>query len=112
MSKLNEQYSEIVPNVRGMIFLATPHKGSSYAHLLNNILRAVPGSKAKAYIAELEKESPSLQDINEHFRHVCADLSLVSFHETLETSLPGGVKTLVSLMLGWRCCHKLVLCMH
>lgn len=52
---------------------------------------------AKAYVAELEKNSGALQDINEQFRHICADLDLVSFYETLKTSLGAGIKRMVCM---------------
>lgn len=78
-----------------MVFLATPHKGSGFAQTLNSILKTSPGGSAKAYVAELEKKSGSLQDINEQFRNVCGDLELVSFYETLKTSLGVGIKKMV-----------------
>ncbi|KAI9725250.1 MAG: hypothetical protein M1828_003431 [Chrysothrix sp. TS-e1954] len=95
IGKFNDQYADIVPSIKSMIFFATPHKGTDYANLLNNILKADPSSKAKVYVAELQKESPSLQEINEHFRGVCQDLHLVSFHETRETNFHGGIKLMI-----------------
>jgi len=85
----------MIARVSAMVFLATPHKGSGYAQILNSILRTSPGVTAKAYVAELEKNSSSLQDVNEQFRNVCGDLALVSFYETLKTSLGAGVKRMV-----------------
>lgn len=79
-----------------MVFFATPHKGSAFAQTLNSILKAAPGGTAKAYVAELEKNSSSLQDINEQFRNICGNLTLVSFYETLKTSLGAGIKKVVS----------------
>lgn len=79
----------------GIVFLATPHRGSGLAQTLNNILRAMPYTGAKVYVGELDKSSTTLQDINEQFRAVCGDLALVSFHETLKTSLGPGVKSIV-----------------
>lgn len=83
-----------------MIFLGTPHKGSDSAQTLNNILRTIPGFSAKNYVAELENNSNSLQDINEQFRNICGDLELVSFYETLKTNLGAGVKKIVSARLS------------
>ena len=80
-----------------MVFLATPHKGSAFAQTLGSILKAAPGGSAKAYVAELEKNSSSLQDINEQFRNICGDLELISFYETLKTSLGAGVKKMARL---------------
>ncbi len=78
-----------------MVFLATPHRGSSFAAMLNNILKATPGGSTKNYVAELEKQSGSLQDLNEQFRNMCGSLELVSFHETLKTNVGAGIKKMV-----------------
>lgn len=80
-----------------IIFLATPHRGSSLAQTCNNILKAAPGYSIKQYVMELEKGSNTLQDINEQFRSVCGGLELVSFYETLKTNLGVGFKKMVEL---------------
>ncbi|KAJ8067156.1 hypothetical protein OCU04_004525 [Sclerotinia nivalis] len=96
IGKSDQQYADIIAKVFAMVFLATPHKGSGSAQTLNNIMRAVPGFSTKGYVAELENNSSSLQDINEQFRNICGELELVSFYETLKTSLP-GTKKIVSI---------------
>ena len=78
-----------------MVFLAAPHRGSAFAAMLNNILKASPGGSAKNYVADLEKQSGSLQDINEQFRNICGNLRLISFHETIRTNLGAGIKKMV-----------------
>ena len=86
----------MVSRVFGVIFLATPHKGSNYARILNNILAASIITNAKLYVAELESDSPTLQDINEQFRLVCKPLRLVSFYESLKTQV-GSSRVMVNL---------------
>ena len=87
LGRSDDNFAEIVSKVHGIIFLATPHRGASYAKILNNILSSAPlGAPPKAYIADLDTHSSALQDINEHFRSVCGELALVSFFETLKTS--------------------------
>ncbi len=81
-----------------MVFLATPHRGSAFAAMLNNLLKASPGGSAKSYVAELERQSDSLQDINEQFQNICGSLELVSFHETLKTNVGAGIKKMVGAM--------------
>lgn len=89
------EYADIISRVHGVAFLATPHRGAQYAKTLNNILSAAPfGASAKAYVAELDIHSGTLQDINEQFRTVCGELALVSFFETLKTNF-GLTKILV-----------------
>jgi hypothetical protein len=78
-----------------MVFLATPHKGTDFGETLNMILKMMPGGCPKHYIAELEKNSASLNDINEQFRNVCCDLKLVSFHETRETKVAPATKRII-----------------
>jgi len=81
------QYARMMSQVRAMLFLATPHRGSAYAEFLHNVLKSAPGFSSKAYIQELEKASTTLQDINEQFRTICDGIQLVSLYETLKTSI-------------------------
>lgn len=90
----------MISRVSAMVFLATPHKGSQLAQTLNNILKVTPGGSARAFVAELEKNSGALQDINEQFRNMCSNLELVSFYETIKTPIGGGIKRLVSWRSG------------
>ncbi|KAK3370531.1 hypothetical protein B0H63DRAFT_317889 [Podospora didyma] len=94
LGTLDDSYSDIISRVFGIIFLATPHRGSRYARTLNSILSASIITKAKIYVAELEAMSPTLQDINEQFRLVCKSLHLISFYESLKTQI-GTSKVLV-----------------
>ncbi|KAK4214235.1 hypothetical protein QBC37DRAFT_440338 [Rhypophila decipiens] len=68
LGKSDEQFDSIISHIHAMVFLATPHRGSAYADFLNNVLRSTPMLSGKTYVAELEKTSTSLQDINEQFR--------------------------------------------
>ncbi|KAI4268566.1 MAG: hypothetical protein LQ337_007765 [Flavoplaca oasis] len=87
VGKHDPDFSGIMAQVYGMLFLATPHRGSHYAKVLNNILSTVPtGAPPKAYVASLDAQSEALQDINEQFRKICQDLVLVSFWETTKVS--------------------------
>ena len=89
------QYAHLIRSVRGIMFLATPHRGSHYAKILNNILStSLLGAPSKAYIDDLDTRSRALQDINEQFRTSCDDLLLFSFYETFKTSL-GFKKSLI-----------------
>lgn len=89
--------SKIIEQVRGIVFLATPHGGAGDAKLLNLILGASPfATSRKEYVTQLEPTSPVLQDINEQFSKVCSELALVSFYETMRTVFGRGVKKIVS----------------
>ncbi|CAL8574483.1 hypothetical protein XPA_000443 [Xanthoria parietina] len=98
--------SKVFEQVRGIVFLATPHGGASDAKLLNSILEASPFSTSrKEYIAQLEPTSHMLQDINDQFSRICGELALVSFYETLRTVFARGVKKIIveraSAILGY-----------
>lgn len=87
LGRSDSEYAQIISNVYGIVFLATPHRGAQYAKMLNNILSTAPlGAPPKAYIADLDTHSSALQDINEQFQTLCNELSLFSFFETLKTS--------------------------
>ena len=95
LGKHDGQYAHSISKIHGIMFLATPHRGASYAKILNNILATAPiGAPPKSYIEDLDTQSRTLQDINEQFRTLCGELSLISFFETLKTSL-GITKSLV-----------------
>jgi len=90
----------MISRVFGIIFLATPHRGSNYARTLNKVLSASMVTNAKVYVAELEGMSPTLRDISEQFRLVCKPLRIVSFYESLKTMV-GGSKVMVRHYGDW-----------
>jgi triacylglycerol esterase/lipase EstA (alpha/beta hydrolase family) len=73
--------------IQTIFFLATPHRGSDSAQLLNNLLRASGTFSGRQYITDLEKNSATTQVINDEFRNYADELGLWSFYETLKTSL-------------------------
>lgn len=95
LGKHDSQYAKLIDQVYGIVFLATPHRGSQYAKILNNVLSAAPiGAPPKSYVADLDAHATALQDINEQFRVSCEALALVSFFETHKIGF--GFKFLVS----------------
>lgn len=76
-----------------ILFLATPHRGSNLAELLNKILQVSFTHTPKQYITDLSRNSSTLESINDEFRHVARVLKIASFYETLPTSI--GVKKIV-----------------
>lgn len=81
------EYEEIVKAISAITFLATPHRGTSLAQTLNRILDSTMISNSKQYVAELGNKSLTLQKLNEQFRHIAPRLDVVSFYETLPTSI-------------------------
>ncbi|KAF8246560.1 hypothetical protein K440DRAFT_585643, partial [Wilcoxina mikolae CBS 423.85] len=91
LANQDTSYQNIAKNIRGILFLGTPHRGADSAQTLQNLLRVSLSHQPKAYIDDLVKNSSALQDINEDFRHFANRLELVSFYETLRTQI--GPKT-------------------
>jgi hypothetical protein len=88
LGSLNPAHQPVIKNVKAVVFLATPHRGSAFAEILNMLLKHSPlNHSPKVYVNELQKNSPRLQEINENFRHVGAQIQLVSFYETIQTSV-------------------------
>ncbi|RKU43812.1 hypothetical protein DL546_006510 [Coniochaeta pulveracea] len=85
LGKHHKEYSGLIARVVGIVFLATPHGGSNLAKTLNRILAL--WAARKQYVADLDKQSSSINNINVSFRHNCQELSLASFYETLKTDL-------------------------
>lgn len=75
--------------VGGIVFLATPHRGSYLADILNRFL-SVSFQSSKQYLNDLKENSVRISDINDQFRHHAEKLQLVSFFETKPTSTVKG----------------------
>ncbi|EJT80596.1 NACHT and WD domain-containing protein [Gaeumannomyces tritici R3-111a-1] len=105
MGKHDDQYAGLVSRIKAILFLATPHRGSQYAKILNTILSTTPlATSSKAYIAGLDMQSDTIQDINEAFRQHSDGLLLYSFYENLKTTI-GFTKAMIvdksSAVLGY-----------
>ncbi|KAH6651315.1 NACHT and WD domain protein [Chaetomium tenue] len=84
---LSRAVPDFSTRIRCIFFLATPHRGSDYAAILNNILSISGILSSRQYITELKKGSASLEALNEEFGKYAHDLPIFSFFETLRTSL-------------------------
>lgn len=73
--------------IRCIFFLATPHRGSDYAALLNNILAVSGILSPRPYVTDLVPASTSAQLINEDFGRYAQSLPVFSFYETLRMSI-------------------------
>ncbi|KAH8907338.1 NACHT and WD domain protein [Coniochaeta sp. PMI_546] len=73
--------------IRCIFFLATPHRGSDYAAILNNILTMTGILSSRDYIKDLTTGSRSAQLINDEFGKYAHVLPIFSFYETLRMNL-------------------------
>jgi hypothetical protein len=88
LAKLNRDHPELSERIRCVFFLATPHRGSNYAALLDGILKycGITGlTSSREYIKDLKIGSVSSQLINNDFARYLEDLDIYSFYETLPT---------------------------
>jgi hypothetical protein len=86
--QMNDEFRDIVSSIRAVLFLATPHRGTDLAETLNKILtNSVFGHSPKDYVSELARRSPTIDDLNESFRHHASKLQIFSFYETLTTNV-------------------------
>ncbi|KAL8808980.1 MAG: hypothetical protein Q9200_003840 [Gallowayella weberi] len=90
-------YESIIKAISAIVFLATPHRGTNLADLLDRILRSTFVTNSKLYVSELAKNSFTLQKLNEQFRHIAPRLEIVSFYETQSTSI--GLKNVRVMIL-------------
>ncbi|KAJ2990480.1 hypothetical protein NUW58_g2929 [Xylaria curta] len=80
-------HGRLAERIRCIFFLATPHKGSEYAPVLNKILSMTGITSSREYVSELSQGSTSARIINEDFGRYASTLRIYSFFETLETNL-------------------------
>ncbi|KAK1634966.1 hypothetical protein BDP81DRAFT_55296 [Colletotrichum phormii] len=86
LAKRDPIYHGLSDRFNTLFFVATPHRGADSAQLLSNLLRAASLGN-HSYLTDLRKNSPSIESINDEFRHIHDRLSLYSFYETEPTNL-------------------------
>jgi hypothetical protein len=65
---------DIAQRVKYIFFLATPHRDSDSASLLNNLLSVSGVLSRRQYVADLGRNSVSLQVINDEFKNFANDV--------------------------------------
>ncbi|KAI1137581.1 NACHT and WD domain protein [Hypoxylon sp. FL0543] len=73
--------------IKCIFFLATPHRGSDYAAILNKILALSGLMSSRPYITDLTTGSTSAKLINDDFGKFAGELPIFSFYETLGMNL-------------------------
>ncbi|KAH6632537.1 hypothetical protein F5144DRAFT_513009 [Chaetomium tenue] len=87
LAKQDKRASDLAERIECMFFLGTPHRGSDYARLLNNVLRASTILSSKQYIADIARNSGAITAINDEFRFFADDLHIWSFYETVKSRI-------------------------
>lgn len=105
---LAQSIPDLKGRIRSIFFLATPHRGSDYAALLNNILTISGFLSPRQYLNDLTSGSTSAQLINDEFGKLASELPVFSFYETLRMSMGISSSLIVdktSAVLGKRPSH-------
>ena len=104
----HQQFIDVYKYTSGIVFLGTPHRGSSTASLaltLAKIVRVGPGTLRvnQDLLRELQRNSSQLDEINQEFAHVPGVESLLigSIYETRETKHIGIIAERSSAILGF-----------
>jgi hypothetical protein len=104
LSRQSEQYSHLRANLHGVLFLATPHRGSPLAVTLSRIFDVML-RKSNPFVRDLVPGSEATEFINEHFLQYSESFQMYSFYETRPTSWPGGrgfiIVSKTSAVLGY-----------
>ncbi|MEK9507325.1 NUDIX domain-containing protein [Gemmatimonadota bacterium Y43] len=82
-----ERLNCLFNSVEGVCFLATPHKGSPWADVLNSINTVMPFVRASERIDELAHDNESLESLSAWYRDVTAasNLETMAFYEQRRT---------------------------
>ncbi|KAK3349957.1 hypothetical protein B0T25DRAFT_611009 [Lasiosphaeria hispida] len=89
------EYREIKWNCHGVVFFATPHRGSSYMSMKNlkdsiqqllRLQRPLP----KSLTDEVRVGNPSLLSLQDQFIDIASELRVWTFYETIDSPLSGS----------------------
>jgi hypothetical protein len=79
-------FARVIQNVRGIVFLGTPHRGSDLAKLLSNVLWAFSRSIS---VDQLRPHEALIREMNGSFVNLSRNLRLVSYYESRGISAIG-----------------------
>jgi hypothetical protein len=82
-----ERFKRVLNNTIGILFLATPHRGSNLARTLANILKAT--FSERRFVGDLQLGSQTVDKINELFAERADGMALISFWESTDTRFVG-----------------------
>jgi len=74
------EYARILSNIKGVMFLGTPHRGANLAVLLSTLLTITLATKV--YVKQMAPSCETVTEINESFYDRAKTLQLVSFWES------------------------------
>ncbi len=90
-SSTKSEWNGIFQNTAGILFLGTPHQGSSSANTADACFDLIRLVKTPPLISLLRKDSPLLAQIGEQFSNIWGSRRLFTFCETNATFGPRTV---------------------
>src|SRR5262249_32066221 len=72
----NDDWKNIAPHTRGVVFLGTPNSGSSVATLAGYLTKLSPEFRLNITQAQLEANAPMLRDLNIWYRNRVDELKI------------------------------------
>ena len=103
----HQQFIDVYKYTSGIVFLGTPHRGSSSANLaltLAKIIRVGPGALRvnQDLLREVQRNSSQVDEINQKFAHAVVESLLIgSFYETQVTKHVGIIAERSSAILNF-----------
>jgi hypothetical protein len=82
-----ERFKRVLNNTVGILFLATPHRGSNLARTLANIQKAT--FSERKFVGDLQLGSQTVNKINDLFAEHADGIALISFWESTDTRFVG-----------------------
>jgi protein SERAC1 len=90
---ISSKYHEVMENVEGIVFLATPHKGSELANFLGKLIgvsaiaKDLKRGKSGRKIGENGSSSKNLGELNNSYRKYFSSIKIHVFYEKKKTTL-------------------------
>jgi len=81
-------YAGLLTNFKGIIFLATPHRGVDLAEKLSTFLNII--FQGRLYVNQIRQHCETVMEINHALVDRAMELEVISFYESRETH-PVGV---------------------
>lgn len=86
----NLEYTTLYDDMKGAVFLGTPHRGADLASILHSILKV--SFSSSSFVKQLKPRSDAIKSINNGFIHRAGSLTLVSYFETQNTRVIQVIK--------------------
>ncbi len=105
LAKNNDRYALIHECSFGIIFLATPHRGSNKAGIADIVVNIAKVSLTRPkteLLEQLKQDNQALKDLSDDFRNQHSHFQIASFYELKDTDIGFFSPKLRVSILRWR----------